>query len=125
MEITINDQRKIFAIQNEFSDMFPFLKLEFYSKSNKGGVSSSKKVIKHISKTIAECRTLHSSGHIKIQPRMTVAELEQNFRDVFGLSLAVFRKSGGKWLEATENSDLTLEEQNEEGSKLSKVEAVA
>ncbi len=124
MEITINDQRKIFAVQNEFSEWFPFLKLEFYSKSNKGGGSPSKKVIKHISKTIAECRTIHSSGHVAIQPGMTVAELEQNFRDVFGLSLAVFRKAGGKWIEATENSNLTLQEQNEEGSKLSKVEAV-
>ena len=56
MEITINDHRKIFAIQKEFSDMFPFLRLEFYSKPHKAGGSASEKLMKHISKSIAECR---------------------------------------------------------------------
>jgi hypothetical protein len=124
MEITINDHRKIFAVQNEFSEMFPSLKLEFYSKSNKGGGAPSSKLMKHISKTIAECRTIHSSGHIKIQPQMTVGELEQGFRDVYGLSVQVFRKSGNSWLEDSENSNLTLEKQNEEGSEFSKPETI-
>lgn len=83
MEITINDQRKIFAVQKEFNEMFPYLILEFYSKPNKRGGSPSKKPMKHISKTIADCRTIHSSGNITIQPQMTVGELEQSFRDVY------------------------------------------
>jgi hypothetical protein len=109
MEIIINDQRKIFAVQKEFSDMFPYLKLEFYSKSNKGVGAPSAKLMKHISKTIGESRTIHSSGHIKIQPHMTVDELEQSFRDVFGLSVQVFRKFADKWLETAETTGWTLE----------------
>jgi len=124
MEITINDQRKIFAVQKEFSDMFPFLKLEFYSKSNKGGGAPSTKLMKHISKSIAECRTIHSPGNLTIHPHMTVGELEQGFRDVYGLSIEVFRKSENNWLGITETADWTLEKQNSEGSELSKLEEV-
>jgi hypothetical protein len=121
MEITINDQRKIFAVQKEFSDMFPFLKLEFYSKSNKGGGPHSQELIKHISKTILASRTIHSSGNITIYSQMTVGELEQGFRDVYGLSIQVFRKSGNEWLDTKETEDWTLEKQNEEGNKLNKL----
>jgi uncharacterized pyridoxal phosphate-containing UPF0001 family protein len=112
MQITINDQRKIFAVQKEFSEMFPHLKLEFYSKSNKGGGSPSPKPMKHISKSIADCRTIHTSGVITIQPQMTVGELEQSFRDIYGLATQVFRKSGNNWIETTETVDWTLEKQN-------------
>src|SRR5580693_1204655 len=104
MEITINDDRKIYAIQHEFSEGFPFLKLEFFSKPNKNGGPASLKPMKHISKTIAECRTIHSTGHISIHPNMTVGEVEQNFEDVYGLSVEVFRKAGDGWEEVTETA---------------------
>jgi hypothetical protein len=122
MEITINDQRKIFAVQKEFSDMFPFLKLEFFSKSNKGGGAPSTKLMKHISKTIAECRTIHSSGFMTIQPQMTIGELEQAFRDIYGLSIEVFRKSENSWLDTSETGDWTLEKQNKEASAINIVQ---
>lgn len=115
MEITINDQRKIFAVQKEFSEMFPFLKLEFYSRSNMAGGAQAGKLMKHISKTIAACRTIHSSGYITIQPHMTVGELKQRFKDVYGLSAGVYRKSGEVWVETPEMGGLTLENQNIEG----------
>jgi hypothetical protein len=122
MEITINDQRKIFAVQKEFSDMFPFLKLEFYSKPSKPGGSSSGKLMKHISKTIAECRTIHSSGFFTIQPQMTVGELTQRFMDIYGLSVLVFRKYAGQWLETSDAANFTLEKQNVEGGELTMME---
>jgi hypothetical protein len=44
MKLTINDSRKIFAIQHEFSEIFPCLKVEFFAKPPKaGGVPSQKK----------------------------------------------------------------------------------
>jgi hypothetical protein len=116
MEIVINDQRKIFAVQKEFSDMFPHLKLEFYSKSNTQDGAPSKKPMKHISKTIAECRTRHSSGYLTIQPKMTVGELERGFSDVYGLSAHVFRQSGDTWQDTAGTANLTLEKQNNPGA---------
>ncbi|MEI8136499.1 MAG: hypothetical protein WCH21_04145 [Bacteroidota bacterium] len=75
------------------------------------------------SKTLGECRTIHDSGTITITPQMTVADLEQNFRDIYGLSAQVFRKSGKVWLETTVTDVWTLEEQNSQGESLSKLSA--
>lgn len=123
MKITINDKRKIFAIQEEFNNLFPFLKIEFYSKSQKQGGASSKKAFELSSKTLSDCRTIHKSGHITVTPQMTVASLEKNFNDVFGLSVQVFRKSGRLWLETTVTDSWTLEDQNHQGELLSKSSA--
>jgi hypothetical protein len=121
MKIVINDRRKISAIQNDFNEMFPYLRLEFFSKAFEAGGSSTKKVIKHSTKTLGECRTIHKSGSILITPRLTVCKLEQNFRDVYGLSVQVFRRSGKAWLETTFTDGWTLEEQNNQGEDLSKI----
>jgi hypothetical protein len=50
---------------------------------------------------------------------MTVAELEQQFSDVYGLSVQIFRHSGKAWLETTVTDKWTLEKQNEQGKALS------
>ncbi|MFL5754096.1 MAG: hypothetical protein ACJ76F_11860 [Bacteroidia bacterium] len=121
MKITINDKRKIFAIQEEFNQLFPYLKLEFFSKPHKAGGGSAKKYVKSNSETLGECRTIHKSGKITITPNMTVSDLEQGFGEVYGLGVQVFRKSGKVWLETTVTDAWTLEEQNRQGEDLSKV----
>ncbi len=120
MKIKIADRRKIFAIQEEFSKLFPYLKLEFFSKPHKAGAGSPKKLVKSPSKTLGECRSIHKNGSITITPAMTVCDLENSFRDVFGLSVQVFRHSGKVWLETTVTDGWTLEEQNKQGEALSK-----
>jgi hypothetical protein len=120
MKITINDQRKIFAIKEEFNKAFPYLKLEFFSKSHTKDGVSSKKIVKHNNKTLGECRTIHNNGEIEITPNMTVADLEQNFSNVYGLGVQVFRESGKVWLETTLTDGWTLEEQNQQGKALSR-----
>jgi hypothetical protein len=120
MKIQINDHRKIYAIQEEFNRMFPWLKLEFFSKPHKPGGPSPKSQMVLPSKTLGECRTQHDSGTITITPMMSVGELEQSFRDVYGLSVQVFRKSGKTWLETTVTDTWSLEQQNEQGKSLSK-----
>ncbi|MBK9478276.1 MAG: hypothetical protein IPP56_09155 [Bacteroidetes bacterium] len=123
MLVTINDRRKISAIQEEFNSVFPFLKLEFFSKPHKPGAASSKKLVKHNSKTLGECRTIHAKGHLVINAAMTVNDLEQRFSDIYGLAVQVFRKSGRVWLETTVTDGWTLAEQNEQGEELSKTTA--
>ncbi len=123
MQVIITDNRKIFAIQEEFSALFPYLKLEFFSKPHDVGAGSAKKLIKHNSKTLGECRTIHNKGKITITPNMTVSDLEQNFGDIYGLGVQVFRKSGRAWLETTVTDGWTLDEQNRQGEALSKLSA--
>src|SRR6188472_3321092 len=125
MKIAINDRRKISAIQNDFNEMFPYLRLEFFSKPHDTKGATPKKYMTHPSKTLGECRTIHKSGSILITPRMTVFKLEQNFRDVYGLSVQVFRRSGKAWLETKVTDGWTLEEQNIQGEDLSKIKVLA
>lgn len=121
MKITINDKQKIFAIQEEFNTAFPYLKVEFFSKSPNLGNDLSPKLIKNHGKTLGECRTIHSKGKINITSNMTVEDLDQHFRDIYGLSVQVFRKSGKAWLEATVTDAWTLDEQNKQGEELSRL----
>ena len=119
MKISINDKRKIFAIQEEFTKAFPYLKVEFFAKPHVAGGGSAKKLMKNSSKTLGECRTIHNTGKITITPQMTVTDLEQRFSDVYGLGVQVFRKSGKVWLETTVTDGWTLEQQNNQGESLS------
>ena len=120
MKIAINDHRKIYAIQEEFNGIYPYLKLEFFSNSHKSGGASPKTQVKHNNETLGECRTVHHKGDLTIVPDMTVSDLEQNFGDVYGLGVQVFRKSGKTWLETTVTDNWTLAEQNRQGEDLSK-----
>jgi len=113
MEITINDHRKIFAVQEEFSQTFPFLKLEFYEKPHQSDGKSFAEHTVGSSKTLGECRTMHTEGTLHITPGMSVTELEENFADIHGLTVRVFRKSGNGWIESSSNMT-SLEKQNEE-----------
>jgi hypothetical protein len=118
MKITINDHRKIYALQKSFSQMFPFLKIEFFSKPPTAGGASPKKLIVSPSKTIGQCRTVHSKGTLTILSQMTVNDLEQGFNDTFGLTIRVFRKSGDTWLATTATDMWTLEKENTTGSEM-------
>jgi hypothetical protein len=114
MKIEINNHRKIFAIQEEFNVVFPNLKLSFYEKPNTAGGPSSKNIIMSNSKTLAECRNMHETGFISILPGMTIGELKQNFRDVYGLTLDIVKNSGKINQDESESSEkTTLEELNQ------------
>jgi hypothetical protein len=120
MKITINDNRKIYAIQEEFNQKFPFLKIEFYSKAHTLNGTPSKKIVKHGNKTIGECRTEHNKGEISISGEMTIADLKQRFGDVYGLSIRILRKSENDWVDTNISKGLTINLQNENGKENSK-----
>lgn len=119
MKLVINDQQRIEQVSNLFSERFPFLKLEFFSKKHESGEASSGKSLIPRNLTLGECRTVHNSGEINISPDMKVGELEQLLSTDYGLGVQVFRKSGAVWLETTLTDSWTLEEQNKEGESLS------
>ena len=112
MKITINDHRKIFAVQEQFTKLFPNLRIEFLSKPSKVGERASEKIMKERSKTLGDCRVVHTKGDLTLSPSMTVSDLQQSLTDNYGLSVLVFFKSGKDWVETTENGRLTLEDQD-------------
>lgn len=112
MKVDINDHRKIFAVQEEFSTMFPNLKIEFFAKPSSADGASSKELVKQASKTLGECRTIHTKGLLTLDAAMTIADLKQSLQDNFGLSIRVFRKEEGRWVETTQEGIYSLDEQN-------------
>jgi len=109
MKMTINDQRKVFAIKEEFTAAFPNLKLDFYSKPHTSGGANSLKLIHGNHHTLEECRNIHNDGSITINPQMNVSDLEEQFMDVYGIKIKVSRKSEEP---GSAQYGLTLEEQN-------------
>lgn len=119
MNILIDNTRTISDIQQEFSNHFPFLKIEFFSRGHAPAGATPKKLLYPAAKTIGECRSFRNSGSLHVNPSMTVAELEQTFSREYGLSVQVFRKSGRAWLETTLTDTWSLEKQNKQGEALS------
>jgi hypothetical protein len=122
MERTINLQishnKKIFELQKEFNEVFPFLKLEFFKHRHAVFKGSARKDMVDNDFTIGHLNRKQASGVIILKPAMKVSELEDILRNNFGLSAQVFRKSGKTWIETTVTDDWTLEQQNEEGREL-------
>lgn len=117
MEVSIDKNKKISTIQHEFQKRFPYLKIEFYKVPHKPNEGSLKENMLDSDLTIGEVHKDDSSGIININGLMTVAELEAAFKDVYGLFVQVFRKSGTVWLQTIRTDNWTLAEQNHKASE--------
>jgi hypothetical protein len=114
MELQIDKTKTIKSIQEEFENIFPCLKLEFYNQNHSQGEGSPKKDTLNNSLTIKEVQKKHEfSDTIIINELMKVVELEHAFANKLGLSVQVFRKSGKLWLQTTATDNWTLAKQNE------------
>jgi len=114
MKIIINSRRRISAIQEEFSAIFPGLTLAFYAKPSHPGAAPSTKLIRHSGKTLQDCRINHNDGTIEILPTMNISDVKENFRDVFGLSVEILKKTKDGSEEKPVSNNLTLEETNKQ-----------
>lgn len=113
----ISDDRTIRSIQAEFNSKFPYLKLEFYDQPHEVGEGSQVKSLIDVNQTIGEVRTIHTQGDLSINGHLKVATLEQNFAEMYGLNVQVFRDSNGLWLQTTSTDDWTLADQNRRGEQ--------
>jgi hypothetical protein len=121
MQLKIDDNQSIADIQAVFARNFPYLKLEFFSIHHESGQGTAGKYLIIPTKHIGQCRTNQHTGTIFITPGMTVEKLEKEFRNVYGLAVQVFRKSGNVWLETTVTDSWTLQKQNKQGEELSEM----
>jgi hypothetical protein len=117
MVMKLAKNKAIGELGNEFSSVYPFLRIEFY-KDVQGRLGSKirQKLVK--SSSLANAGIRHE-GEIEIEETMTVGQLEESFRKLFGLSVQVSRKSGIIWLETTMSDNWTLKQQNDHGRELS------
>lgn len=115
MEIQISDARTVSDVQRDFNNEFPFLKIEFFDIPHNRGASSPKSRMYNNERKLAYCRKVHNEGNLDIKGSRTVAELEKELWEIYGLSAQIFRKSGKLWIETSLTDSWTLQKQNAEG----------
>jgi hypothetical protein len=119
MHLNISPNRMISDVQQEFNNMYPFLKLEFYrNKIYQLPDFTLKNILPHKRK-IADGQMAITDGELEIKPEMTVRELEKIFTKEFFLLAQVFRRSGNIWLQTSMTDSWTLRQQNEHGKEIS------
>lgn len=119
MILSINKNHTIADVQRNFTELFPYLKVQFFKKQHKQFEGSHKKEVLPDSVPLSKLNA--SEGSISITGDLTVGDLEKLFSTEFGLNAQVFRKSGNSWLETTVTDNWTLKKQNEEGKELSEL----
>ncbi len=108
--MVMNDvENRISLIFQKFNENFPFLKLEFINEGKKKTFLSKK----------IKLSSVQPSSNIDMDGSRTVAELEQDFENLFQIPIQVFRKAGSTWVETSLTHDWTLEQQNREGELFS------
>lgn len=120
IHLAIFADRTIREVQEDFSNAFPYLKIEFFRN---GEVRKDRYPAQMM---IAHNRTLKEAwvrkkaeGVLPLSETLTVSDLENSFLDKYGLSVQVFRRSGNLWLETTMTDNWTLRQQNEHGKEIS------
>ena len=112
MQLQIDVNTKIIDVQKKFSKSFPFLKLEFYKRKYAEKKVSLLKDRISTDKLISEVAKSFQPGSIEIHPNNTVAAIEKEFFEKFGIAMQVSRKSGKIWIETSKTDDRTLKAQN-------------
>jgi hypothetical protein len=106
MEMCIEKGTPIKDIQKGFSEQYPFLKIEVVDK-------------KQAAKLASESISPEDTKHVDISSCRTVAQLEEDFRNMLNLPIQLFRKAGNLWIETSLTHDWTLDQQNREGELFS------
>lgn len=85
-------------LQKDFNGTFPFLKIEFPAQSRPNILYTDGAPLK-----------------IEFDQEKTVAEVEKEILQVFGIGVKIFRRSANVWVETSLTSDWTLQRQNKQG----------
>jgi hypothetical protein len=117
MEITIKKDWSVKNVQDQFKALFPFLKIEFLKTfPNTKAVYKTKYAMPD--DPFKRIPGFINDGRISIYSKQSIISLENNFKEHFGLSAQVFRRSGNVWIETTLTEDWTLEQQNKIGEQI-------
>lgn len=113
--MTITAEKTIEKTQEEFNQLFPALRIVFYTTTHRSEAGTPGK--DHI-KGKVRLKEVHpdvAGKSVTVTGSFTVTKLEQQIQDTFKVGAQVFRKSGNIWLQTTTTDNLTLDEQNEKG----------
>lgn len=113
MFLHIHDQLTLNEVQERFAECFPSLKLEFYSESHKRFEPTDKAYQLNNRLRMGDVRRNHQNGSLEIKSWYTVARVERELREGYGLNAQVFRcNRSGDWVQTSLSDSLTLAEQS-------------
>ena len=113
---TFSSSQTLQEAKDGFHELFHFLKVEFFTKTHQDKAASwSRFQISDLQQQIGALGAKNKNGILVVNSRMRVSELEQEFQEIFGFGIQVFRKSKEIWLETTQTDSWNLETQNHHG----------
>ena len=116
----ISKQQDVKEIQNWFSSLFPYLKINFYARGNTGSGAQGSNIILFAPEVRLKNINPNLMDHtLIIRESSTVSALEKFFCEKLGLAVQILRKSGNLWLDTARTNAWTLQEQNSHGQELS------
>ncbi len=124
MKIKIDTSTKISEVQEKFSKMYPYLKIDFYKNPHDESKLSEVSDLIASDVTFDSIRGVKESIEIDIDPEKTVAQVEQEFFDKCGVAMQVSRKSGDIWIQTSRTDYRTLRAQNDSGEAMSSMEGL-
>lgn len=119
MTLSINASTTIADVQTDFSQEFPYLKVDFFTRPHDVGESTwSKYMVFNNQERFGKLTAFKGNDMpFEYNSAMTVADFEQNFQRHFGLGVQVFRKSMSTWLITSSTDNWTLAAQNAQGQE--------
>ena len=92
--IVVDDKNTILMVQEEFNRLFPYLKIEFLAVANTPPNHITNMFANEIKGPLQGFRTADNKEQLVITPDMSVAVLEEKFREIYRLKAQILRKSG-------------------------------
>lgn len=113
MFLQIYDSMTVEEVQDRFTECFPFLKIEFYSKPHKKFEASDKTYLYHKKMLIGDIRKKHIDGSLEIKSWFTTARVEKELKDIYGLNAQIFRWDRNSWIQTSLSDEFTLQQQSQ------------
>lgn len=118
MLLHISDSKTVEDLQDHFNKCFPYLKIEFYREADNHLKACDKSNLVSPYTFIGEIRKNPYSGTLDIKSWDKTSKVKQEFKDIFGLTIQVFRLHKGEWIPTTYSDELTLKQQYELSKEL-------
>lgn len=113
MLLKISDSKTIGRLNQEFSNYFPFLKIEFFDQPVFSAEDSLERHVLSQQSLIGTIRDRHNEGALEIDAQDTPYYITQQLKDRFGLYAQVYRAGVSSWIQTTGSDQVPLKDHNE------------
>lgn len=113
MEIQFTPETTLSELQDNFSRLFPNLKLGFFVDFNNDGQYSQDELIKNLHSKLGSVNPKIEAGALSVSPNTKIKDFETDAVRQLGVDVQVFRMSGKLWLVTKQTDHKSLFEQQE------------